>query len=125
MTVFSTRYFYSRPRVGATCPYRTWPVTIAISTCAPAWGATYPFPQFGHCAANFYSRPRVGGDNVSMGATSEERISTHAPAWGGDPEFDSIVVELREFLLTPPYGGRHHFVIKGCVGVGISTHAPE
>lgn len=29
MTVFSTRYFYSRPRVGATCPYRTWPVTIA------------------------------------------------------------------------------------------------
>ena len=85
------------------CPYRTWPVTIAISTCAPAWGATYPFPQFGHCAANFYSRPRVGGD----------------------PEFDSIVVELREFLLTPPYGGRHHFVIKGCVGVGISTHAPE
>lgn len=103
MTVFSTRYFYSRPRVGATCPYRTWPVTIAISTCAPAWGATYPFPQFGHCAANFYSRPRVGGD----------------------PEFDSIVVELREFLLTPPYGGRHHFVIKGCVGVGISTHAPE
>ena len=41
------------------------------------------------------------------------------------PEFDSIVVELREFLLTPPYGGRHHFVIKGCVGVGISTNAPE
>ena len=79
---------------------------IHISTHAPAWGATssaWERRQFGHCAANFYSRPRVGGD----------------------PEFDSIVVELREFLLTPPYGGRHHFVIKGCVGVGISTHAPE
>ena len=75
---------------------------IHISTHAPAWGATSSAWERRQ-RKEFYSRPRVGGD----------------------PEFDSIVVELREFLLTPPYGGRHHFVIKGCVGVGISTHAPE
>lgn len=80
--VFYTLFLLTPPR-GGDVPVSHVAVTIAISTCAPAWGATYPFPQFGHCAANFYSRPRVGGD----------------------PEFDSIVVELREFLLTPPYGG--------------------
>ena len=87
------------------CPYRTWPVTIAISTCAPAWGATYPFPQFGHCAANFYSRPRVGGDIVSMGAPSEERISTHAPAWGATRSSTPSWWSYGNFYSRPRMGG--------------------
>lgn len=78
-------------------------VFYTLFLLTPPRGGDVPVSHVARYHCHFYSRPRVGGD----------------------PEFDSIVVELREFLLTPPYGGRHHFVIKGCVGVGISTHAPE
>ena len=126
MTVFSTRYFYSRPRVGATCPYRTWPVTIAISTCAPAWGATYPFPQFGHCAANFYSRPRVGGD---FPAQPNYPFLCHnfysRPRMGGDLADGEGQNSYSIFLLTPPRGGRPETIEEIVNRELISTHAPH
>lgn len=81
MTVFSTRYFYSRPRVGATCPYRTWPVTIAerirSMTDNELAGVLYNF-------RNDYNTERLSGISTMPAEWHEIKKWLETP-WGGKP----------------------------------------
>ncbi len=54
----------------------------AISTHAPAGGATHPHQPGGGDHPYFYSRPCGRGDKMLLHSGTAERISTHAPAGG-------------------------------------------
>ena len=80
MTVFSTRYFYSRPRVGATNP-ETHRQT--------RWGSY------------FYSRPREGGDKDTTIKGGQIGQFLLTPPRGGRQPRRFVVHLAALFLLTP------------------------
>ena len=118
----------------------------AISTHAPARGATRLRGAGRGAGNNFYSRPCERGDEAARELDSAMSISTHAPARGATTAFSAQSPSAILFLLTPlregrlPYGlGRrkahHHFYSRPCergdIKLGIrvfklriSTHAP-
>ena len=71
------------PAWGATVRVAVQVIPNDISTHAPAWGATHLHGAVGTVIGYFYSRPRVGGDQERLDDVIESGgISTHAPAWG-------------------------------------------
>ena len=96
-----------------------------ISTHAPAGGATLASTQTSDKSSNFYSRPCGRGDAICGSCQPLQFIiSTHAPAGGA-----TIGVKLdfdgqTQFLLTPLREGRHaQASVLGSMLI-ISTHAP-
>ena len=121
------RCFNSRPRMGGDHPVEKVPLRHAVSTHAPAWGATRARRTSSSGASRFNSRPRMGGDWATSTASTPRPVSTHAPAWGatlpsGDGDHDVLVsthapawgatdeftakAPGQRFQLTPPHGGR-------------------
>ena len=96
-----------------------------ISTHAPAGGATLASTQTSDKSSNFYSRPCGRGDPACSCAQPDLPISTHAPA-GGATVFDEFSVsdDARRFLLTPLREGRHDRALLYEMPKIISTHAP-
>ena len=78
-----------------------------ISTHAPAGGATLASTQTSDKSSNFYSRPCGRGDPACSCAQPDLPISTHAPA-GGATLYPRIVDGEVLFLLTPLREGRRH-----------------
>ena len=140
------RYFYSRPRVGgdyilqrcemanaisthapawgATCPKRSAIPNCHISTHAPAWGATIKKLSKRTGVTNFYSRPRVGGDIELINTIESVNYFYSRPRVGGDSDFSRDDFLGMIFLLTPPRGGRQSKHGTGGLTMAISTHAP-
>ena len=80
---------------------------MAISTHAPAGGATRLRRVHGDVALYFYSRPCGRGDAAKAGEnTAAKFISTHAPAGGATVSGIEFIVGPIEFLLTPLREGR-------------------
>ena len=77
------RYFYSRPRVGGDYILQRCEMANAISTHAPAWGAT---------------------ESMSLGR-KQRIISTHAPAWGATSPAGTTVGGSNNFYSRPRVGG--------------------
>ena len=140
------RYFYSRPRVGGDYILQRCEMANAISTHAPAWGATESMSLGRKQRIISPHAPAWGATCPKRSAIPNCHISTHAPAWGAtiggiSPNLSPI------FLLTPPRGGRRplglwlflgnpYFYSRPRVGgdmsdnrytledIKISTHAP-
>ena len=104
MTVFSTRYFYSRPRVGGD-PSASAECTLCLNFYSrPRVGGDFPAqPNYPFLCHNFYSRPRMGGDLADGEGQNSYSI----------------------FLLTPPRGGRPETIEEIVNRELISTHAPH
>ena len=104
MTVFSTRYFYSRPRVGATNP-ETHRQT--------RWGSY------------FYSRPREGGDKDTTIKGGQIGQFLLTPPRGGR-RFAVVQLSCRsiDFYSRPRMGGDLRWQDVNHYAVFISTHAP-
>ncbi len=113
--------------MGGDHPVEKVPLRHAVSTHAPAWGATRARRTSSSGASRFNSRPRMGGDWATSTASTPRPVSTHAPAWGatlpsGDGDHDVLVsthapawgatdeftakAPGQRFQLTPPHGGR-------------------
>ena len=102
--VFVYEDFYSRPcGRGDLRDFPVFHVGIAISTHAPAGGATIGPHSFRKVYAV---------------------ISTHAPAGGATAALHVPAAFLTKFLLTPLRGGRPCPLRHRCSRFPISTHAP-
>ena len=77
-----------------------------ISTHAPAGGATLASTQTSDKSSNFYSRPCGRGDPACSCAQPDLPISTHAPAGGATPYAGHVNPSNLSFLLTPLREGR-------------------
>ncbi len=118
---------------------------VAVSTHAPVWGATAPYPRPRSPGAGFNPRSRVGSDVrvvarvdvhrrfnprsrvgsdlQAIGASAGPTVSTHAPVWGATSLVGRVEV-FAGFQPTLPCGER-----RVAAGVeegrgGVSTHAP-
>ena len=79
----------------------------AVSTHAPAWGATGGNFGCNGVTNCFNSRARVGRDTTPPApTTSPSRVSTHAPAWGATRPPNRLPHQDRQFQLTRPRGAR-------------------
>ncbi len=99
--------FYSRPCGRGDVHRPASAHHLAISTHAPAGGATLASTQTSDKSSNFYSRPCGRGDPACSCAQPDLPISTHAPA-GGATLYPRIVDGEVLFLLTPLREGRRH-----------------
>ena len=140
-------YFYSRPcgRGDGQQILKVYEAK-AISTHAPAGGATAPVPVRSPAGGYFYSRPCGRGDSIVLRFDLKDQISTHAPAGGatgtaqlggregsyfysrpcgrGDLRSGQCKPMQLRFLLTPLREGRLYQLGDHRLMCGISTHAP-
>ena len=98
-------YFYSRPcgRGDGQQILKVYEAK-AISTHAPAGGATAPVPVRSPAGGYFYSRPCGRGDSIVLRFDLKDQISTHAPAGGATVGFTTIV-HNRKISTHAPAGG--------------------
>ena len=140
------RYFYSRPRVGGDYILQRCEMANAISTHAPAWGATESMslgrkqriisthaPAWGATSPagttvggsnNFYSRPRVGGDLPQTLRHSKLPYFYSRPRVGGDHQGERPAGLLPISTHAPAWGATGGGHERGALRAGISTHAP-
>ena len=104
-TLCTTAYFYSRPCGRGdlvSCKMRR---DLAISTHAPAGGAT-PHRRIRTSPRSFLLTPlREGRPSSSVSARAKRNISTHAPAGGATRDSGQIQGRFRRISTHAPAGG--------------------
>ena len=107
------RYFYSRPRVGGDYILQRCEMANAISTHAPAWGATRSLMVVKRWLTLFLLTPPRGGRQPTDRQKSVEQgiISTHAPAWGATSVFtdpgDVVIISTH----APAWGATNSSIL--------------
>jgi len=76
-------------------------INYAVSTHAPAWGAT----------------------SMAVDLQTFQQVSTHAPAWGATSD-SCLSGKIQMFQLTRPHGARHCDRATTVSPAKVSTHAP-
>ena len=116
--------FYSRPCGRGDFSVSTDAHTAAISTHAPAGGATtssrFPCRPGNH----FYSRPCGRGDSSGASGSGIQCVFLLTPLREGRRRREIVLAYLGPFLLTPLREGRHLDALHGRQRRNISTHAP-
>ena len=97
---------------------------LAISTHAPAGGATKRRQAMHGGYANFYSRPCGRGDEADVCGRNAVIISTHAPAGGATYKVSTRVLTVRCISTHAPAGGATRGEAGKKADWTISTHAP-
>ena len=118
-------YFYSRPcgRGDGQQILKVYEAK-AISTHAPAGGATAPVPVRSPAGGYFYSRPCGRGDSIVLRFDLKDQISTHAPAGGATGTAQLGGREGSYFYSRPCGRGDLAALRDAAFYLLISTHAP-
>ena len=101
-----------------------WPIKMAVSIHAPAWGATEPSPLTHLREVVSIHAPAWGATIRASDARLQRPVSIHAPAWGATITLVSLLVFLTLFQSTHPRGVRRilrEFFLRLIV---VSIHAP-
>ena len=120
-----SRNFYSRPcgRGDGQQILKVYEAK-AISTHAPAGGATAPVPVRSPAGGYFYSRPCGRGDSIVLRFDLKDQISTHAPAGGATGTAQLGGREGSYFYSRPCGRGDLAALRDAAFYLLISTHAP-
>ena len=118
-------YFYSRPcgRGDGQQILKVYEAK-AISTHAPAGGATAPVPVRSPAGGYFYSRPCGRGDSIVLRFDLKDQISTHAPAGGATRRRRRLHTDAADFYSRPCGRGDLAALRDAAFYLLISTHAP-